>query len=67
MGIPLNAPLTPHAVVYTLPMLTIKEEKGNLIIKPQYYCEALEHNDTISTKCCSQLQNNDQGTKQIFP
>ena len=30
MGIRLNAPLTPHAVVYTLPMLTIKEDKGNL-------------------------------------
>ena len=29
MGIRLNAPLTPHAVVYTLPMLTIKEDKGN--------------------------------------
>ena len=28
MGIPLNAPLTTHSVVYTLPMLTIKEDKG---------------------------------------
>ena len=28
MGIPLNAPLTSHSVVYTLPMLTIKEDKG---------------------------------------
>ena len=28
MGIPLNAPLTKHTVVYTLPMLTIKEDKG---------------------------------------
>ena len=28
MGIPLNAPLTAHSVVYTLPMLTIKEDKG---------------------------------------
>ena len=28
MGIPLNAPLTPHTIVYTLPMLTIKEDKG---------------------------------------
>ena len=43
MGIRLNAPLTSHAVVYTLPMLTIKEDKGN---------EAYEHHDTIS----SQLQ-----------
>lgn len=40
MGIPLNAPLTSHAVVYTLPMLTIKEDKGN---------EANEHTDTISS------------------
>lgn len=28
MGIPLDAPLTKHSVVYTLPMLTIKEDKG---------------------------------------
>ena len=28
MGIPLDAPLTQHSVVYTLPMLTIKEDKG---------------------------------------
>lgn len=28
MGIPLDAPLTHHKVVYTLPMLTIKEDKG---------------------------------------
>ena len=28
MGIPLNAPLTHHKVIYTLPMLTIKEDKG---------------------------------------
>lgn len=28
IGIPLNAPLTAHSVVYTLPMLTIKEDKG---------------------------------------
>ena len=28
MGIPLNAPLTCHKVIYTLPMLTIKEDKG---------------------------------------
>ena len=30
MGIPLNAPLTSHKIVYTLPMLTIKEDKGIL-------------------------------------
>lgn len=30
MGIPLNAPLTAHSVVYTLPMLTIKEDKGKI-------------------------------------
>ena len=28
MGIALNAPLTCHKVIYTLPMLTIKEDKG---------------------------------------
>lgn len=28
MGISLNAPLTQHRVIYTLPMLTIKEDKG---------------------------------------
>lgn len=32
MGIALNAPLTCHEVIYTLPMLTIKEDKGyNLV------------------------------------
>ena len=28
MGIPLNAPLTKYPVIYTLPMLNIKEDKG---------------------------------------
>ena len=28
MGVALNAPLTAHNVIYTLPMLTIKEDKG---------------------------------------
>ena len=28
MGLPLKAPLTPKPVIYTLPMLTIKEDKG---------------------------------------
>lgn len=28
MGVPLKAPLTVYDVVYTLPMLTIKYEKG---------------------------------------
>ncbi|XP_068702613.1 leucine--tRNA ligase, cytoplasmic-like [Montipora foliosa] len=32
MGIPLNAPLTAHSVVYTLPMLTIKEDKGTGVV-----------------------------------
>ncbi|XP_027036668.1 leucine--tRNA ligase, cytoplasmic-like isoform X1 [Pocillopora damicornis] len=32
MGIPLDAPLTHHKVVYTLPMLTIKEDKGTGIV-----------------------------------
>lgn len=32
MGLPLSAPLTPHAVIYTLPMLTIKEDKGTGVV-----------------------------------
>lgn len=32
MGIKLEAPLTSNKVVYTLPMLTIKEEKGTGIV-----------------------------------
>ncbi|XP_067042289.1 leucine--tRNA ligase, cytoplasmic-like isoform X1 [Acropora muricata] len=32
VGIPLNAPLTAHSVVYTLPMLTIKEDQGTGIV-----------------------------------
>lgn len=28
LGTALNAPLTSHSVVYALPMLTIKEDKG---------------------------------------
>ena len=28
MGLPLNAPLTKYDIIYTLPMLTIKEDKG---------------------------------------
>lgn len=32
MGIPLEAPLTSHKIIYTLPMLTIKEDKGTGIV-----------------------------------
>lgn len=32
MGISLNAPLTQHRVIYTLPMLTIKEDKGTGVV-----------------------------------
>ncbi|XP_033208531.1 leucine--tRNA ligase, cytoplasmic isoform X2 [Belonocnema kinseyi] len=32
MGIPLEAPLTSHKTIYTLPMLTIKEDKGTGIV-----------------------------------
>uniref|UniRef100_A0A0B7B5B4 Uncharacterized protein n=1 Tax=Arion vulgaris TaxID=1028688 RepID=A0A0B7B5B4_9EUPU len=32
MGIPLEAPLTVHKTIYTLPMLTIKEDKGTGIV-----------------------------------
>ena len=28
MGLPLKAPLTCYDIIYTLPMLTIKEDKG---------------------------------------
>ena len=31
IGLPLKAPLTSYDVVYTLPMLTIKGEKGTFI------------------------------------
>ncbi|XP_015605732.1 leucine--tRNA ligase, cytoplasmic [Cephus cinctus] len=32
LGLPLQAPLTSHKVIYTLPMLTIKEDKGTGIV-----------------------------------
>ena len=32
MGIPLKAPLAPFAKIYTLPMLTIKEDKGTGVV-----------------------------------
>lgn len=32
MGLPLSAPLTPHKIIYTLPMLTIKEDKGTGVV-----------------------------------
>ncbi|RZF47906.1 hypothetical protein LSTR_LSTR011882 [Laodelphax striatellus] len=32
MGIALNAPLAPHKVIYTLPMLSIKEDKGTGVV-----------------------------------
>ena len=53
MGIPLDAPLTHHKVVYTLPMLTIKEDKGkscttaapvNIVAPPLGY-----HGDIVKT------------------
>ena len=31
MGVALKAPLTSYEVIYTLPMLTIKEDKGTII------------------------------------
>lgn len=30
LGLPLKAPLTKYDVIYTLPMLTIKDDKGNI-------------------------------------
>ena len=57
MGIPLDAPLTHHKVVYTLPMLTIKEDKGkscttaapvNPAAPPLGY-----HGDKLSKQYCS--------------
>ena len=59
MGIPLDAPLTHHKVVYTLPMLTIKEDKGkscttagpvNPAAPPQGY-----HGDKLSKQDGSKL------------
>ncbi|KAL7040612.1 hypothetical protein ACKWTF_000462 [Chironomus riparius] len=32
IGLALSAPLTPHKVIYTLPMLTIKEDKGTGVV-----------------------------------
>ncbi|EDW87550.1 leucine--tRNA ligase, cytoplasmic [Drosophila yakuba] len=32
LGVPLSAPLTPHKIVYTLPMLSIKEDKGTGVV-----------------------------------
>lgn len=32
MGLPISAPLTSHKIIYTLPMLTIKEDKGTGIV-----------------------------------
>lgn len=32
MGLPLKSPLTLHPIIYTLPMLTIKEDKGTGIV-----------------------------------
>lgn len=32
LGLPLEAPLTPNKVIYTLPMLTIKEDKGTGVV-----------------------------------
>ena len=31
MGVALKAPLTSYDVIYTLPMLTIKEDKGQYV------------------------------------
>ncbi|XP_053697668.1 leucine--tRNA ligase, cytoplasmic [Sabethes cyaneus] len=32
LGLPLSAPLTPNKIIYTLPMLSIKEDKGTGIV-----------------------------------
>lgn len=32
MGLPLKAPLTSYDLIYTLPMLTIKEDKGGCVV-----------------------------------
>lgn len=31
-GVPLSAPLTPHKVIYALPMLSVKEDKGTGVV-----------------------------------
>lgn len=38
MGHPLKAPLTLYDVIYTLPMLTIKEDKGKAMLIMLYAC-----------------------------
>ena len=44
MGLPLKAPLTSYDVIYTLPMLTIKESKGvNGCMHTQAYVNAYTH------------------------
>ena len=32
MGVSLKAPLTPYDIIYTLPMLTIKDDKGTGVV-----------------------------------
>ena len=32
MGVPLSGPLTSYKTIYTLPMLTIKEDKGTGVV-----------------------------------
>ena len=32
LGLPLSAPLTPHKTIYTLPMMSIKEDKGTGVV-----------------------------------
>ena len=44
MGLALKAPLTSYDVIYTLPMLTIKEDKGhNLNIYEDYSSSLYRH------------------------
>lgn len=42
MGLPLRAPLSVYDVIYTLPMLTIREDKGQLVFGPPV--EKSKHN-----------------------
>ena len=52
MGLPLKAPLTSYDIVYTLPMLTIKEDKGKVPLCPLFLPLEGRFDDLPSVYCC---------------
>ena len=48
MGLPLKAPLTSYDVIYTLPMMTIKEDKGQQLLGGG----GISHNLTVACVSC---------------